>query len=43
MTEVTSDSEWMWMRLLVAAPVSRGARLHMAQSSVGKVLLSRDM
>ena len=42
-TEVTSDSAWMWMRLLVAAPVSRGARLHMAQSSVGKVLLSRDM
>ena len=40
---VTSESAWMWMRLSVAALVRRGARLHMAQSSVGKVLESRDM
>ena len=33
----------MWMRLSRAVLVRRGASEHMAQSSVGKVLLRRAM
>ena len=40
---VTSERVWMWMRESVAAFVRRGAREHMAQSSVGKVFERRAM